>query len=85
MTTHAKTRAAYLWDAHIVRRASIDALRKLHPRVMARNPVMFVVEIGSVLTTLRLLGDAPAVVFDLVRRHGKIGRASCRERVSSPV
>ena len=60
MTTHAKTRAVSIWDPHIVRRASIDALRKLHPRVMARNPVMFVVEIGSVLTTLRLLGDAAA-------------------------
>ena len=31
---------------------------KLHPRTMARNPVMFVVEIGSVLTTLRLIQDA---------------------------
>ena len=29
-----------------------DAFRKLHPRVMARNPVMFVVEVGAVLTTI---------------------------------
>ncbi|AUG81540.1 potassium transporter KtrB [Kitasatospora sp. MMS16-BH015] len=29
-----------------------EALRKLHPRVMVRNPVMFVVEVGSALTTL---------------------------------
>jgi K+-transporting ATPase ATPase B chain len=29
-----------------------DALRKLDPRVMVKNPVMFVVEIGSVLTTI---------------------------------
>ncbi|MFN7913938.1 MAG: potassium-transporting ATPase subunit KdpB [Vicinamibacterales bacterium] len=58
MTTHSTTRAASLWDAKIVRRASLDAMRKLSPRVMARNPVMFVVEIGSVLTTLRLLADA---------------------------
>jgi potassium-transporting ATPase ATP-binding subunit len=29
-----------------------DAFRKLHPRTMARNPVMFVVEVGAVLTTI---------------------------------
>jgi K+-transporting ATPase ATPase B chain len=46
-----------IWDPQIVRRAVGDALRKLHPRTMARNPVMFVVEIGSVLTTLRLVQD----------------------------
>jgi K+-transporting ATPase ATPase B chain len=34
-----------------------DSLRKLDPRVMARNPVMFVVEVGSVLTTLVWLRD----------------------------
>ena len=41
----------------MVGRAVGDAFRKLHPRTMARNPVMFVVEIGSVLTTIRLVGD----------------------------
>jgi K+-transporting ATPase ATPase B chain len=46
-----------IWDPQIVRRAVGDACRKLHPRTMARNPVMFVVEIGSVLTTLRLMAD----------------------------
>src|SRR5213593_1666824 len=49
--------AKSIWDPHIVRRATWDAFRKLHPRTMARNPVMFVVEIGSVLTTLRLIQD----------------------------
>ena len=44
----------------IVRGAIVDALRKLHPRTMAKNPVMFVVEVGSVLTTLRLVLDAAA-------------------------
>ena len=47
-----------VWDPHIVRRAIVDSFRKLHPRTMARNPVMFVVEIGSVLTTWRLIQDA---------------------------
>jgi K+-transporting ATPase ATPase B chain len=34
-----------------------DALRKLHPRTMAKNPVMFVVEVGAVLTTILLAID----------------------------
>ncbi len=46
--------------------ALIDALRKLDPRVQWRNPVMFVVYIGSILTTALWLqalagpGEAPA-------------------------
>jgi K+-transporting ATPase ATPase B chain len=39
-------------DLKIYRRALIDALLKLNPFWMARNPVMFVVEVGSVLTTI---------------------------------
>jgi K+-transporting ATPase ATPase B chain len=54
MATHATS----IWDPQIVQRAIWDSFRKLHPRTMARNPVMFVVEIGSVLTTLRLIQDA---------------------------
>jgi potassium-transporting ATPase ATP-binding subunit len=41
-------------DRSIMRSAAIDAVRKLDPRVMVRNPVMFVVEIGAVLTTALL-------------------------------
>jgi K+-transporting ATPase ATPase B chain len=44
-----------LFDPPIVRRALADALRKLDPRHMARNPVMFVVEVGSVVLTLLLV------------------------------
>lgn len=40
-----------LFDAAIVKRALVDAFVKLDPRIVARNPVMFVVEAGSVLTT----------------------------------
>jgi K+-transporting ATPase ATPase B chain len=49
----------------VYRRALIDSFRKLHPRSMVRNPVMFVVEIGSLLTTALWLqalftrGEAP--------------------------
>ncbi|HEY5381076.1 MAG TPA: potassium-transporting ATPase subunit KdpB [Acidobacteriaceae bacterium] len=46
-----------LFDSKIVRRASFDALAKLHPRLMMRNPVMFVVEIGSVLTSVLLISN----------------------------
>jgi K+-transporting ATPase ATPase B chain len=34
-----------------------DAFRKLHPRTMAKNPVMFVVEVGAVLTTILFVLD----------------------------
>ena len=58
MTTHARGKAKSLWDPPIVRRAIADSFWKLHPRTMARNPVMFVVEVGAVLTTWRLIQDA---------------------------
>jgi K+-transporting ATPase ATPase B chain len=44
-----------LWDLKIVRRAAWDAVVKLHPVTMMRNPVMFVVEVGSVVTTVLLV------------------------------
>jgi len=46
-----------LFEAAIVRQALIDSFRKLDPRVQARNPVMFVVLVGSVFTTLIFLQD----------------------------
>jgi len=54
------SRKRSLWDAKIVRRALIDALVKLDPRKMMKNPVMFVVEIGSVITTIYLFRDLAA-------------------------
>src|SRR4051794_22923793 len=56
----AHAQATSIWDAQIVSRAMWDALKKLHPRTMAKNPVMFVVEVGSVLTSARLVLDAIA-------------------------
>jgi K+-transporting ATPase ATPase B chain len=41
-----------IWDPVIVRQAIVDSLRKLHPRTQVKNPVMFIVEVGSLLTTL---------------------------------
>jgi K+-transporting ATPase ATPase B chain len=51
-----------VWDARIVRRAAWDSVVKLNPRTMMRNPVMFVVEVGSVITTA-LLFYAPRGSF----------------------
>ena len=41
-----------IWDPKIVRQAMLDSVWKLDPRVQFRNPVMFIVEVGSVLTTI---------------------------------
>ena len=46
-----------LFDPTILRQALRDSIVKLHPHTMVRNPVMFVVEIGSVLTTIVFLRD----------------------------
>src|SRR6476659_1018092 len=46
-----------LWDRALVRAGAFEALRKLDPRLMARNPVMFVVAVGAVLTSLLLARD----------------------------
>src|SRR5215831_19868115 len=44
-----------LWNAAIIKQAVVDSFRKLNPRWMVKNPVMFVVEVGSVLTTALLI------------------------------
>ena len=44
-------KARPLFEPAIIWQAVIDSFRKLDPRQVARNPVMFVVEIGSVITT----------------------------------
>ncbi len=54
------TRKRSLWDTTIVRRALVDALTKLNPRTMMKNPVMFVVEIGSIITSIYLFRDIAA-------------------------
>ncbi|MGD0887674.1 MAG: potassium-transporting ATPase subunit KdpB [Acidobacteriaceae bacterium] len=54
--THTGTsKKRQLFESAIVRRAAVDALKKLNPVLMAKNPVMFVVEVGSVVTTALLL------------------------------
>src|SRR5881227_2755071 len=47
-----------LADSAILSRAIVDSFRKLDPRTMAKNPVMFVVEVGAVVTTIQLVWNA---------------------------
>src|SRR5438552_6080712 len=55
---HSKRRGTSMFDPAILKRAVVDAFGKLNPRTMARNPVMFIVEIGSVVTTFLAIRDA---------------------------
>ena len=50
-----KSRA--MFEPSIVKRALVEAFTKLDPRQVAKNPVMFVVEIGSVLTSYLFIKD----------------------------
>ena len=50
-------RARPLLDPPIVKRAIRDSFVKLHPRLMMKNPVMFVVEVGAAMTTLEIVKD----------------------------
>src|SRR5579872_2413618 len=54
-----------VWEWKIVRRALWDSLLKLNPRKMMGNPVMFVVEIGSVITTVLLFRHGGTFKFNL--------------------
>src|ERR1035438_1547435 len=64
MTT--KTVPFPLFEREIVKQAVVDSFKKLSPQQQMKNPVMFVVWVGSVLTTLLYIqaltgqGEAPA-------------------------
>jgi K+-transporting ATPase ATPase B chain len=62
----AEKKSKSIWDMKIVRRALWDSLVKLDPRNMMKNPVMFVVEVGSVATTILLIRD-------VLRHQGAFG------------
>jgi len=62
----AEKKGKAIWDLTIVQRAIWDSVLKLNPRKMMGNPVMFVVEVGSVLTTVLL-------VHDVMRHQGQFG------------
>src|SRR5947209_8272147 len=59
----AKSKA--VWEWKIVRRAFWDSVLKLNPRKMMGNPVMFVVEVGCVITTILLFRTHANLKFNL--------------------
>jgi potassium-transporting ATPase ATP-binding subunit len=55
METGAQVRKQSFMDGKMIFRAIVDSFRKLNPRAMVKNPVMFVVEVGAVLTSGQLI------------------------------
>src|SRR5437588_1194525 len=60
-----KKKSKAIWDVKIVRGAIVQSFLKLNPRKMMGNPVMFVVEVGSVVTTLLLFRAHSSFSFNL--------------------
>ncbi|MBS1216724.1 MAG: kdpB, partial [Proteobacteria bacterium] len=66
LSRRSKTTATFLPSGKALKEAIVDSFRKLSPRAQARNPVMFVVYVGSMLTTVLWIqalfgaGEAPA-------------------------
>ena len=52
-----KTQPQSLFDGKIIGAAAIDALRKLDPRALAKNPVIFVTEVVSAVVTVLFIRD----------------------------
>src|SRR5579872_753785 len=53
-------RARPLFDPEILKRATKESFVKLNPKLVAKNPVMFVVEVGAALTSVFVIKDAIA-------------------------
>src|ERR1700735_603174 len=66
MTTTSNPVKKSLWTSGIIAVAIKDSFVKLNPRTLMKNPVMFVVEVGSVVTSVELISD-------LVRHNGNFG------------
>ena len=62
---HKRSRKKAIWEWKIVSQALVDCIRKLNPRKMMGNPVMFVVEVGSVITTALLFKGGAGFKFNL--------------------
>jgi hypothetical protein len=57
LTASRKSGAGSIFRGPLVQAAIVESLRKLDPRMVAKNPVMFVVEVGAAITTLILLQE----------------------------
>ena len=64
MTPNPQAKGTSFGDRKILRNAIRDSVLKLDPRLMIKNPVMFVVEVGAVITLVVL-------VSNLVQHHGE--------------
>jgi K+-transporting ATPase ATPase B chain len=53
----AERNATALWNGDIVKGALVDSMRKFDPRIQARNPVMFVVEVTALAVTIILTNN----------------------------
>jgi K+-transporting ATPase ATPase B chain len=63
-----KRSRAKVWTGPIVRQALVESLRKLDPRTLKANPIIFIVEIGAVLTSALWLRDlAQGAPFEVAR------------------
>ncbi|MDX1995506.1 MAG: potassium-transporting ATPase subunit KdpB [bacterium] len=87
MTFETKAKARPLFDPPIIRRALVDSVVKLNPRQQIRNPVMFIVLIGAVITTvlfiLAVLGQGEAAQAALnAGATTEEARAASRESAS---
>ena len=47
-----------IWDGKIISQAFVDSFKKLNPKTMLKNPVMFVVEVGAMFLTVKLILSA---------------------------
>jgi K+-transporting ATPase ATPase B chain len=56
----------FIFDPAIIVPAIFDSFKKLNPRTLARNPVMFVTEVGAVLTTVLLFTGNQGASFGFV-------------------
>ncbi len=57
MDRASQVKSKALKDTKILKTAVVDSFRKLNPRTMVKNPVMFVVEVGALLTSIQLVRD----------------------------
>ena len=68
-TERRRARNASIFEASLVSAAIVQSFRMLNPVVMAKNPVMFITEIGAVLTTAITVYDAslnkPGLIYNL--------------------
>jgi potassium-transporting ATPase ATP-binding subunit len=68
----AKIMKRKVWDPVLVKQAIWDSFKKLNPKTLVKNPVMFVVEIGSILTTVAFIYDLMVGNYHLANFDGQI-------------